>query len=56
MTFFGSARNLDIDFDWIITAEQAKAKPSLHNFELAIEKIGLPSERYCTLHKVFIMT
>lgn len=44
--FAGSARNLDIDFDWIITAEKAKSyKPSLHNFELAIEKIGLPSEK-----------
>lgn len=44
--FAGSATNLDIDFDWIITAEQAKSyKPSLHNFELAIEKIGLPSEK-----------
>jgi len=56
MTFAGSARNLDIDFDWIITAEQAKAT-NLHYITLSWQlKKLLPSERYCTLHKVFIMT
>lgn len=37
-----SAKRLDVEFDWIITAEQAKSyKPSLHNFELAFQTIGV---------------
>jgi len=41
-----TARHLQVEFDWIITAEQVKSyKPSLSNFEYAIEKIGVPLDR-----------
>ncbi len=44
--FARSARRLGVDFDWVVTAEQARAyKPSHRNFELALETIGLPRER-----------
>ena len=44
--FAGTARKLAIDFDHVITAQQAKSyKPSHHNFQLAMEKIGLPADR-----------
>jgi 2-haloacid dehalogenase len=40
--FAFSAQRLGIQFDWIITAQQAKSyKPSLNNFHLGIERIGL---------------
>ena len=43
--FAQSARHLQIDFDWIITAEQVRSyKPSLHNFRAALERIGRPAE------------
>ena len=33
-------------FDFVITAEQAHSyKPSLNNFHVALERIGLPKER-----------
>jgi len=42
--FAHSARHLGVPFDWVITAEQVKSyKPSLNNFETAIERIGVPS-------------
>jgi 2-haloacid dehalogenase len=38
-----SACHLEVEFDYIITAEQAGTyKPSLDNFELALERIGVP--------------
>jgi 2-haloacid dehalogenase len=41
-----TARYLEVEFDYIITAEQAQTyKPSLNNFELALERIGVPPER-----------
>ena len=41
-----TARYLEVEFDYIITAEQAGAyKPSLGNFELALERIGAAPER-----------
>lgn len=41
-----SQRLMDIDFDWTITAEQVRSyKPSLRNFQYAIEKIGIASGR-----------
>jgi 2-haloacid dehalogenase len=41
--FSFSAKHLQVEFDWIISAEQVKSyKPSLNNFNLAIERIGLP--------------
>lgn len=44
--FAFSANKLDVKFDWVITAEQAKSyKPSLNNFNLAIERIAVPSEK-----------
>jgi len=44
--FAFSAKQLEVEFDQIITAEQAKSyKPSLNNFRLAIEKIDLPLEQ-----------
>jgi len=41
-----TARHLDVKFDYVITAQQARSyKPSLHNFELALERIGLTADR-----------
>lgn len=41
-----SAQRLEVQFDWIITAQQAKSyKPSLNNFHLAFERIGVPKNR-----------
>jgi 2-haloacid dehalogenase len=41
--FAYSARRLGVDLDWVITAQQARSyKPSLDNFRLAFERIGLP--------------
>jgi 2-haloacid dehalogenase len=44
--FARSAERLGVDFDWVVTAERARAyKPSRRNFVLAFETIGLPPER-----------
>lgn len=44
--FAYSAQHLQVEFDWIITAKQAKSyKPSPNNFKLAFEKIGLPTDK-----------
>ncbi|MFI5341783.1 MAG: haloacid dehalogenase type II [Candidatus Methylomirabilales bacterium] len=44
--FAFSAERLQVKFDWIITAQQAKSyKPSLNNFRLAFERIGVPQKR-----------
>ena len=44
--FAHSARRLQVRFDWIITAQQAKSyKPSLNNFRLAFDRIGVPQSR-----------
>jgi len=44
--FAYSAQQLGVQFDWIITAQQAKSyKPSLNNFHLAIERIGAPQDK-----------
>jgi 2-haloacid dehalogenase len=44
--FARSAERLGVDFDWVITAERARAyKPSRRNFVLAFETIGLAPER-----------
>jgi 2-haloacid dehalogenase len=44
--FAHSARQLQVRFDWIITAQQARSyKPSLSNFRLAFERIGVPQSR-----------
>jgi len=44
--FAASAKRLGIEFDWVITAQQARRyKPNPRNFELAFERIGLPPKR-----------
>jgi 2-haloacid dehalogenase len=44
--FAASNRRLGVEFDWVITAEQARGyKPRTENFELAFERMGLPRER-----------
>jgi len=44
--FAGTAKHLNVEFDWIITAEQAKSyKPSLNNFTLAMERMGVSPQR-----------
>src|SRR6185312_1679215 len=44
--FAETAKTLQVPFDFVITAEQAQSyKPSHNNFELALERIGLPKQR-----------
>jgi 2-haloacid dehalogenase len=44
--FSKSAAALGDPFTWVITAQQAHSyKPSLHNFELAFDMIGVPREQ-----------
>lgn len=44
--FAHSARRLEVPFDHVITAQQAKSyKPSHNNFKLALERIGLLKEK-----------
>ena len=44
--FAFSAQRLQVEFDWVITAQQAKSyKPSANNFRLALERIGLPQNK-----------
>lgn len=44
--FAGTAKKLEVEFDWIVTAEQVKSyKPSLQNFAFAIERMGIPPEK-----------
>ena len=44
--FAHSAQRLQARFDWIVTAQQAKSyKPSLNNFRLAFDRIGVPQNR-----------
>jgi 2-haloacid dehalogenase len=44
--FAYSAQHLHMQFDWIITAQQSRSyKPSLNNFRLALERIGLPRNK-----------
>ena len=41
-----SNRRLGVDFDWIVTAQQARGyKPRRENFTFALERIGVPRER-----------
>lgn len=41
-----SNRQLNVEFDWIVTAQQAGSyKPNRRNFELAFERIDAPQER-----------
>lgn len=44
--FARSAARLGVAFEWVVTAEQVGSyKPAVQNFEVAIERIGLPPER-----------
>ena len=44
--FAGSAKRLEVEFDWVITSQQVGSyKPSQANFEFAIEKMGVAPER-----------
>jgi 2-haloacid dehalogenase len=44
--FTASAQRLQVQFDWIITAQQAQSyKPALHNFHVAFARIGLPRQK-----------
>lgn len=44
--FAFSARRLQTQFNWVITAQQAKSyKPSINNFNLAFARIGLPKNK-----------
>src|SRR3954470_3128067 len=44
--FAASNRRLGVEFDWVITAEQARGyKPRTENFERAFERIDVPRER-----------
>jgi 2-haloacid dehalogenase len=44
--FAHSERKLQVTFDWIITAQQARSyKPSANNFRLAFQRIGIPQGR-----------
>ena len=44
--FAASNRRLGVTFDWVVTAQQVGAyKPSERNFEVALERIGLPRDR-----------
>jgi len=44
--FAGSNRRLGVDFDWIVTAQQARGyKPRLENFDALFAKVDVPRER-----------
>jgi len=44
--FTASNRRLGVDFDWVVTAQQARGyKPRPANFELAFERIDVPRDR-----------
>ena len=44
--FTYSAKKLEVEFDWLITAEQVKFyKPSSHNFEMAIQRMGITPDK-----------
>ncbi len=44
--FANSAKHLQVEFDFVITAAQVKSyKPSKNNFEVAIQKMGIAPEK-----------
>ena len=44
--FAASQRRLGVEFDWVVTAQQAKRyKPNPRGFELMFERVGLPPAR-----------
>jgi len=45
--FAGTAEALSVDFDAVVTAEQARSyKPSRHNFELAAARMGVETDAW----------
>jgi 2-haloacid dehalogenase len=45
--FAGTARLLEVGFDWVVTAQQVGSyKPNVRNFEVARERIGRPLEEW----------
>ena len=44
--FAGSARQLGVDFDQVVTAQQVGSyKPALRNFRIAFDRLGVPADR-----------
>ena len=44
--FAASNERLGVDFDWVVTAQQARAyKPNERNFEVLFQRVGLPRDR-----------
>jgi len=44
--FAGSNRRLGVDFDWIVTAQQARGyKPRIENFEALFARVDVPRDR-----------
>ena len=44
--FAFSAQHLEVPFDWVITAQQVRSyKPSVNNFNRALERIGAPKDK-----------
>lgn len=44
--FAYTAKKIKVDFDWIITAEEVQSyKPSLQNFEFAIQRMGIVPDK-----------
>ncbi len=44
--FAASNRRLGVEFDWVVTAQQARGyKPAIANFELLFERVGPPRDR-----------
>ena len=41
-----TAQHFGVDFDWVVTSEQAQSyKPSVHTFKFALEKMGVSPEK-----------
>lgn len=44
--FAATAKHLQVEFDWVVTAQQVGSyKPSLNNFKAAIDRMQLPPEQ-----------
>jgi len=44
--FAGTAKHLQVELDWVITAEQVRSyKPSTRNFEIAIDRMDIAPEK-----------
>jgi 2-haloacid dehalogenase len=44
--FAASSARLGVDFDWVVTAQQARGyKPATGNFDMLFERVGLPRAR-----------